>query len=114
MIELAAKTCMPCQGGVPPLSSEKSHQLLSELHQDWSLIDNHHLQRSFCFPDFKQALDFTVKVGHIAEEQGHHPDINLRWGKVEIQIWTHKIDGLAESDFILAAKIDKLCASSGI
>jgi 4a-hydroxytetrahydrobiopterin dehydratase len=71
-------------------------------------VNNHHLERQFPFPDFKTALDFVIKVGNLAEEQRHHPDILLAWGKVGITIWTHKIDGLTESDFILAAKIDRL------
>jgi len=72
------------------------------------VINNHHLERHFKFPDFKTALDFVNKVGDVAEEQGHHPDIHLSWGKVHVTIWTHKIDGLTESDFIFAAKIDRL------
>jgi 4a-hydroxytetrahydrobiopterin dehydratase len=74
---------------------------------DWTVVHTHHLEREYKFPDFKTALDFTNKVGAIAEEQGHHPDIYVAWGKVRVTIWTHKIDGLTESDFILAAKIDK-------
>jgi 4a-hydroxytetrahydrobiopterin dehydratase len=75
--------------------------------KDWTVVNNHHLEREYKFPDFKAALAFTNKVGAIAEEQGHHPDIYVAWGKVRVTIWTHKIDGLTESDFILAAKIDK-------
>ena len=74
----------------------------------WNVIDEHHIVRSYKFPDFKSALDFVNRVGAIAEEQGHHPDIMLAWGKVEVTTWTHKVDGLTESDFILAAKIDRL------
>jgi 4a-hydroxytetrahydrobiopterin dehydratase len=87
---------------------------LAELHSqlpdaaEWKVINDHHLTRAFTFPDFKQALDFVNKVGALAEEQGHHPDIMLKWGKVEITLWTHKIDGLTESDFIMAAKISRL------
>ena len=75
------------------------------------MIDHHHLERSFTFPDFQTALDFVNRVGGLAEEQGHHPDLYLAWGRVGIKIWTHKIDGLTESDFILAAKIDRIQAS---
>jgi 4a-hydroxytetrahydrobiopterin dehydratase len=78
--------------------------------ENWHVISNHHIEREFRFPDFKTALNFTNKIGAIAEEQGHHPDIYLGWGKVDVKIWTHKIDGLTESDFILAAKIDKSAA----
>jgi 4a-hydroxytetrahydrobiopterin dehydratase len=72
------------------------------------VVNGHHIVRLFEFPDFKGALAFVNKVGDLAEEQGHHPDIALAWGKAEVTTWTHKIDGLTESDFILAAKIDKL------
>jgi 4a-hydroxytetrahydrobiopterin dehydratase len=107
MSELASKTCVPCRGGVPPM---KGSQLESYLKQvpGWKAVNDHHLTKIFTFPDFKQALAFVNKVGAIAEEQGHHPDIFLTWCKAEVTTWTHKIDGLTESDFILAAKIDQL------
>src|SRR4051812_19584209 len=104
-MSLSAKTCIPCRGGVPPLTSDEIKPLAAQV-ANWSVANNHHLEREFKFPDFKEALDFTNKIGAIAEEQGHHPDIFLAWGKVDVKIWTHKIDGLTESDFILAAKID--------
>ena len=107
MAGLAEKTCVPCRGGVPPLTAEEVRPLQVQV-KDWAVVNNHHLEREFTFPDFKTALDFTNKIGGIAEDQGHHPDIYLAWGKVRITIWTHKIDGLTESDFILAAKIDKV------
>jgi 4a-hydroxytetrahydrobiopterin dehydratase len=92
---------------VPPLTPEQIRPLQKQVSQ-WNVVNNHHLERQFSFPDFKTALDFVIKVGNLAEEQGHHPDILLAWGKVGITIWTHKIDGLTESDFILAAKMDRL------
>jgi 4a-hydroxytetrahydrobiopterin dehydratase len=107
MAELAEKTCVPCRGGVPPLTADQIRPLQAQV-ENWAVIKNHHLEREFQFPDFKMALEFVNKVGAIAEEQGHHPDIYLAWGKVRITIWTHKIDGLTESDFILAAKIDRV------
>ena len=110
MSDLAAKTCVPCRGGIPPLGSAEIASLLAELGNGWNVVAEHHLQKEFKFPDFRTALEFTNQVGAIAEEQGHHPDIYLAWGRVEITIWTHKIDGLHESDFILAAKIDRLPA----
>jgi 4a-hydroxytetrahydrobiopterin dehydratase len=76
--------------------------------KEWKVANDHHIERQFTFPDFKSALDFVNRVGALAEDQGHHPDIYLAWGKVRVTIWTHKIDGLTESDFILAAKIDRL------
>ena len=103
---LSEKTCVPCRGGVPPLTAEQIRPLAAEV-KDWKVVHNHYIEREFKFPDFKGALDFTNKVGAIAEEQAHHPDIFLAWGKVQVKIWTHKIDGLTESDFILAAKINK-------
>jgi 4a-hydroxytetrahydrobiopterin dehydratase len=105
---LADKHCVPCRGGVSPLKGDE----LKKLHggiPEWEVADEHQLHREFRFPDFKQALAFVNRVGTIAEQEGHHPDILLAWGKVGITLWTHKIDGLTESDFILAAKIDRLC-----
>ena len=105
--ELASKTCVPCRGGVPPLKGAELAALQKQV-DGWSVVQEHHVTKTFTFPNFQKALDFVNKVGAVAEEQGHHPDIYLAWGKAEIKIWTHKIDGLTESDFILAAKIDQL------
>ena len=105
MSNLAEKTCVPCRGGVPPLKGEELRKLARQV-EGWEVVNEHHVKKAFKFPDFRGALAFVNKVGELAEEQGHHPDIFLAWGKVEITIWTHKIDGLTESDFILAAKID--------
>jgi len=105
--ELAAKTCVPCRGGVPPLKGQELESLARQLPA-WAVVKEHHLHRAYTFPDFRAALAFVNRVGELAEQQGHHPDIVLAWGKVEVTIWTHKIDGLTESDFILAAKIDQL------
>ncbi|HVB58673.1 MAG TPA: 4a-hydroxytetrahydrobiopterin dehydratase [Candidatus Acidoferrales bacterium] len=107
MSELASKTCVPCRGGVPPLAGKKLEDLAQQVPQ-WKVVDGHHIIRTFPFQDFRQALIFVNKVGELAEQQGHHPDILLSWGKAEITTWTHKVNGLTESDFILAAKIDKL------
>jgi 4a-hydroxytetrahydrobiopterin dehydratase len=104
---LAKKTCIPCKGGVPPLKGAKLDDLLEKLKNDWKIIKEHHLEKEYSFKNFKEALNFTIKVGELAENQGHHPDIFLAWGKVKLTIWTHKIDGLTESDFIFAAKADK-------
>ena len=105
--DLASQTCVPCRGGVPPLKGGGLKQILQQVPQ-WKAVNEHHLTRAFTFPDFKQALAFVDRVGEIAEQQGHHPDILLTWGKAEITLWTHKIDGLTKSDFIMAAKIDQL------
>lgn len=108
MTDLADKQCIPCKGGVPPLEGEELTDLHDDLGQDWDLVDGHHLERLYKFPDFQQALDFTQRVGEMAEEQDHHPEIYLTWGKVKLKIYTHKIDGLTESDFVWAAKADRL------
>jgi 4a-hydroxytetrahydrobiopterin dehydratase len=107
MSELASKTCVPCRGGVPPL---KGAALAGYRRQvpGWKVVKKHHLTREFKFENFAKALAFVNRVGALAEEQGHHPDIFLAWGKAGVTLWTHKIDGLTESDFIMAAKIDKL------
>jgi 4a-hydroxytetrahydrobiopterin dehydratase len=107
MVELAERECVPCKGGVPPLKGAEIQNLLAEL-SGWEVVNEHHLRKEYKFDNFREALDFVNRVGELAESQGHHPDICFGWGKAEITIWTHKIDGLTESDFVLAAKIDKL------
>ncbi len=108
MSDLASKQCIPCRGGVPPLAGTEREALLKELGNGWRAVEGHHLEKEYSFPDFKSALAFTNRVGELAEREGHHPDIYLAWGKVRITIFTHKIDGLTESDFVLAAKIERL------
>lgn len=105
MSKLADKQCVPCKGGVPPLDPEAVAVLLDQL-EGWAVERNHHLTKTYKFPDFAQALAFVNRAGAVAEEQNHHPNISFTWGKVQIDIWTHKIDGLTESDFVLAAKFD--------
>jgi len=107
MSDLAEQTCVPCKGGVPPMEAEEAKRLLARLDGDWDVVETHHLERTYEFPDFAEALAFVDSIGEIAEEQGHHPDIRLSWGRVGVEIWTHKIDGLTESDFVLAAKFDR-------
>jgi 4a-hydroxytetrahydrobiopterin dehydratase len=107
MTNLAQKQCVPCKGGVPPLKGSELAEFGRQV-RGWKAIQEHHIEKSFDFPDFATALKFVNSVGQIAEEQGHHPDILLRWGNVTVTTWTHKIDGLTESDFILAAKIDEI------
>jgi len=106
-VNLADKQCIPCRGGVPPLADERTRELLRELGDDWQLDQSGHLSREFRFANFVDALGFANRVGEIAEEQAHHPDLYVAWGKCGVTIWTHKIDGLTESDFFLAAKISR-------
>ena len=106
--ELAKKHCVPCQGGIPAVKGSELVALLKSLGEGWKVVDEHHLEKEYVFKNFRKALEFTNKVGELAEAEGHHPDIYLSWGKVKITLWTHKIDGLTESDFILAAKCDQL------
>src|SRR5437867_11481909 len=99
MNELAAKECVPCKGGVPPLKGEELRTLQRKLGNNWQVINEHHLEKEFTFKNFREALNFTISVGELAEKVGHHPDLYLSWGKAKVSIWTHKIDGLTESDF---------------
>jgi 4a-hydroxytetrahydrobiopterin dehydratase len=110
MSDLAAKKCIPCSGGVPPLTQERIAELAPKV-AEWRIEEKHHLIRNFDFPNFVTALAFVNRIADVAEAERHHPDIYLAWGKVQVTIWTHAIDGLTESDFILAAKINNLgCA----
>ncbi|NJK88545.1 MAG: 4a-hydroxytetrahydrobiopterin dehydratase [Myxococcales bacterium] len=104
--ELAQRSCVPCRGGIPPLRGEALLELSAQL-PEWEVVDEHHLQRELSFSNFREALAFVNRVGEIAEAEDHHPDIWFTWGKARIQIFTHKIDGLTESDFVLAAKISR-------
>jgi 4a-hydroxytetrahydrobiopterin dehydratase len=111
-MSLADRDCVPCKGGTPPLTPEQCKPLLAEVPQ-WQVVDGHHLQRTYRLADFAQALALVNRIGDIAEKQFHHPDIELAWGKVGVKIWTHKIDGLTESDFVFAAKCDRAFAAMG-
>ena len=108
MTALAEKECAPCKGGTQPLKGNDLANLATQLGQGWRVLNEHHLEREYKFKDFRQALDFTNKVGELAEAQQHHPDIYLAWGKVKLTLWTHTIDGLSESDFVFAAKVNEL------
>jgi 4a-hydroxytetrahydrobiopterin dehydratase len=108
MADLAKKHCVPCAAGAKSLSGEEIRRQAKLLDPAWQVVEDHHLAREFKFDDFRQALEFVNEVGELAEEEGHHPDIYLSYGKVKIELWTHKINGLHENDFILAAKIDAL------
>jgi 4a-hydroxytetrahydrobiopterin dehydratase len=105
---LADRECLPCKGNVLPLKGESLQLYKNELAGDWRVIDEQSLEKTYKFKNFRQALDFTLRVGELAESVGHHPDIFLAWGQVKLTIWTHKIQGLSEADFVLAAKADRL------
>ena len=108
MSDLADKTCIPCRGGVPALEGDDLAKFHAQLAGGWQVVDEHHLTKTFAFADFAEGLAYVNRVGAMAEEQGHHPDLFLAWGKVRVDVWTHKIDGLTESDFIFAAKAEQL------
>ena len=106
--DLAAKKCVPCRGGVPPLRDAVIRELLAALGNGWLISRERHLEKEYRFREFADALTFTNQVGALAEAEGHHPDVYLAWGRVKLMLWTHKIDGLTESDFIFAAKADQI------
>ena len=108
MATLADRECVPCKGGTPPLKGPALAVLAGQLGGGWKVVAEHHLEKEFSFKDFREALDFTNRIGALAEAQGHHPDLYLAWGKVKATLWTHKVDGLTESDFVFAAKVDTL------
>lgn len=112
MSDLASRTCIPCRGAIPPLTPDQIAPLLAQL-TGWTAAANHHLEKTWRFPDFLRALAFVNRIGALAEQQGHHPDLRLSWGRVDVTIFTHKIDGLTESDFVLAAKMDSMCEEGG-
>jgi len=103
----ADNKCVPCRGGITPMERAKAEEMLKQLDSEWALNKDGHLERLYRFKDFAQALAFVNKVGAVAEEEGHHPDLYLAWGKCKIELWTHKINGLTESDFYMAAKSDR-------
>jgi 4a-hydroxytetrahydrobiopterin dehydratase len=105
MAGLADRQCVPCRGGVPPLTEAEIAPLLAQL-EGWRVVDSHHLMKRYTLKNFAEALALVNRIGAIAEQQNHHPDLFLAWGKVEVTIWTHKINGLTESDFVFAAKCD--------
>ncbi len=107
MTELADREFKPRHKG-DPLKGEALEKLLEQLGEDWDLVDDHHLEREYEFDNFVDALAFVNKVGGLAEELNHHPDVCLGWGYAEVAIWTHAIEGLTEADFVFAARTDRL------
>jgi len=106
-MSLADQKCVPCKGGVPPMDQDRAQELLQELEEGWHLNADGHLERTYSFSSFVDAMAFANRVGDIAEEQNHHPDLHVAWGRCTVEIWTHKIEGLTESDFYFAAKADR-------
>jgi 4a-hydroxytetrahydrobiopterin dehydratase len=106
--KLSERKCVPCDGNVPPLEPDEIKDFLQEISKGWKAVKNHHIVKRYEFSDFAESWEFVNFIGEIAEEEGHHPDINFGWGYAEIKLFTHAIDGLSESDFILAAKIDEV------
>ena len=111
MSDLAQKQCTACKSDTPPLKGNDLAGFVQQINSGWQVVNEHHLEREFKFPNFRLALEFTNRVGALAEAQNHHPDIYLAWGKVNLTLWTHSIDGLSESDFVFAAKVDQLPAA---
>lgn len=107
MSELAKKACIACRGDVPSLKGKEIGIFLKKLGGKWRVVDEHHLEKEFKFKDWAEAMRFSNRVSEIAERENHHPELTVGYGKVTVRIWTHKINGLFESDFILAAKIDE-------
>jgi 4a-hydroxytetrahydrobiopterin dehydratase len=106
--DLASRACVPCKGGVAPLAGAELVALADELGAGWRVVEGRRLEKQFRFGNFVDALAFVNRVGELAEEQAHHPDVHLAWGRVRVEIWTHTIDGLSENDFIWAAKCEQL------
>ena len=107
-MDLAEKKCVACEGSMPPFARAEAEVLLKQI-KDWTLSgDARWISKEFKFKDFKEAMGFTNKISDIAESEGHHPDLQISWGKVVVELTTHAIHGLSENDFILAAKIDKI------
>ncbi len=105
---LINKTCEPCQGGTPPFTRKETEKFLNELNSGWSLNNEGHLYKEYKFSNFINSMNFANNIAEIAEKEAHHPDLKIGWGFCNIEIWTHKINGLTESDFILAAKIEAI------
>ncbi|AGK57120.1 transcriptional coactivator/pterin dehydratase [Hyphomicrobium denitrificans 1NES1] len=105
---LLTKSCMPCRGGMPPLTQQEAEELLAQA-PEWALLDDaHRIERTFRFGNFREALTFVQQVGGLAENEGHHPDVSFGWGYATVSLRTKKIKGLHENDFIMAAKIDRI------
>jgi 4a-hydroxytetrahydrobiopterin dehydratase len=110
---LADQSCVPCRGGVPPMDETRAKEFLRELEDGWRLNTGGHLEREYRLQNFMDAMDLANKLADVAEQEGHHPDLYIAWGKCKVEIWTHKIKGLTESDFYFAAKADRAFRALG-
>ncbi|WP_338740014.1 4a-hydroxytetrahydrobiopterin dehydratase [Haloplanus salilacus] len=108
MASLADEPCEACTSDDDPLTADEYETYLGDLREDWEVVDDHHLRADYEFEDFRDALEFTYEIGELAEEEWHHPDIALAWGEVQVEMWTHKIDGLHKTDFVMAARMDRI------
>jgi 4a-hydroxytetrahydrobiopterin dehydratase len=107
-MDLTEKRCIPCEGGTPPLDENQIAELKSEISSDWKVLENSKLEKEYFFDDFSHTMSFVNRVAALAEQEGHHPVMHVYYARVEIELWTHAINGLSENDFIMAAKIDTL------
>lgn len=107
-MDLSKKKCIPCEGGTPPFGKKEKEEYSKYIHKDWTVTKDNKITREYFFVNYKQTMDFVNKVANLAEEEGHHPVMNVFYGRVVIELWTHAVNGLSENDFILASKIDKL------
>jgi 4a-hydroxytetrahydrobiopterin dehydratase len=107
-MDLSAKKCKPCEGGVPPLDQKELTEFKGQISDDWKVIEMKKIAREFFFVNYRHTMEFVNKVADLAEEEGHHPDMYVFYGRVVVELWTHSINGLSENDFIMASKIDKL------
>jgi 4a-hydroxytetrahydrobiopterin dehydratase len=107
-MDLSKKKCIPCEGGIPPLTDKEIKQYIKDISVGWKVIDNNRISREFFFVSYRHTIDFVNKIADIAENEGHHPVLHIYFGRAVVELWTHSINGLSENDFILASKIDKL------
>lgn len=107
MEDLTERHCVSFTGDEDPLDADDVQRLLERLGKGWTVVENHHIEKEYSLGDFREALEFVNEIGEIAEEEDHHPDLELGWGRVAVQLRTHKIDGLSVNDFILAARADE-------
>jgi 4a-hydroxytetrahydrobiopterin dehydratase len=107
-MDLSNKKCVPCDGGMEPLLREEVDEYKKSIEEDWKITENNKISREYFFVNYQHTIDFVNKVANLAEKEGHHPVMHVYYGRVNIELWTHAINGLSENDFIMAYKIDKL------